>query len=145
MKKSFVFAWLSTFVVMSVADILWHTLILGQFYGHALAEVARTANGAPQPLIPYFLVGDLIFAFILTFYMPVPAGDNSSKNLMIRGMVLGGLMTMHYTVVNHAVLGGWPASTILPDTIYGILIGTLASFITGYFVRKAIAKTPQGV
>jgi uncharacterized membrane protein len=137
MKKTFTYAFILNFIFLAVFDILWHTVILGSLYGNALATIARTTNGAPAPLIPFFLLGDVLFAFAFTYFTPNMGGDNSSKSLAMRGALLGALMTVHYTVVNHAVLAGWGAVTIITDLFYGIIVGLITSMITGYFIRKS--------
>ncbi len=146
MKKGIILGFIVTFIVVSVIDYLWHSVIFASFYTSALAGAAYFGpTGAVAPLLPYLIVSDALLAIIFLWFIPQMGGNNSSSTLAMRGGLLGLLTIGHLATVNHALIHGWAGSVIFADGAFGLVTGVIVSFIIGAFYRKSMAQKPAGM
>ena len=63
--KKFVLAALAGFVVMSGLSILWHKIIMGNFYGKHYESIAENVS------IIHVLIGYLVLAYLMSLIYPI--------------------------------------------------------------------------
>ena len=125
--------WIGSFIIVSLVDYLWHSVIFASFYSKALADAAYMTAGKVAPLLPFLVVGDLVLTIILVMALA------DQGKAMMKGAVVGLLVIAHLAIVNHALIPGWDVSIIVADAIFGLVAGLL----TGIYIDWAGKKSGQ--
>ena len=143
MKKNIILGWICTFITVTVIDGLWHGVIFASFYNANLVGAAYYVNGAVMPLIPFKVLSAAILSGIFMWILPQMGGNNSVSTLAWRGAIYGLVSIFYLGLVNHAVVPGWTLPVVFLDSLFGLVVGWIASYIVGYFVRKAMSQMPH--
>ena len=130
MSGKFIRNWLILPVVLLVLTSLWHLVIFSTNYNEHLPGIARMVDGAPAPLIVYFLLAHVLAAFGFLRFVPAVSGDTMS--FMKNGMVMGWLTFGFFAILSHALFQNWTGWLMGMD----IAFGTLCGIITGWVHSK---------
>ena len=136
MKKGLVWAFISTFIVVTLIDGLWHGVVFASFYNANLHGAAYYVGDAVMPLIAYKVLSAAFLTGIFMWVIPKMGGDNSSSAMAKRGALYGFFSIIYLGLVNHAVVPGWQLSVVAVDACFGLVVGFAASYVIGYFYRK---------
>lgn len=98
--KKMLYAWLAGAAGMLILGILWHTVIMGDFYDTHLAAVARDV-----PKMPFVIFGYLVLALLMAYMFPLGYKGGSAITEGLRfGILIGLLWVLPLQLVFHGLL-----------------------------------------
>lgn len=107
-----------------VGDVLWHNVLLSDFYFSRLADI----NGAATDTVgfPLFLVVfELISSAIVTYFVLAMSKKRPVLEGCWNGALLGLLMVGALNFVNHSLIAKWDSTVVMVDTAWGVLLGAI--------------------
>ncbi|SDC49863.1 Uncharacterized membrane protein [Pelagirhabdus alkalitolerans] len=124
----FLIAYLVTFVVFFVIDIIWLGLVARTFYKEQIGFLMKAKTNWTAAVIFYF-----IFIFGLVYFVIDPALQmESMSDALIRGLIFGLIAYSTYDLTNLATLDKWPLKVTIVDLIWGTTLGGLVSVVSYY-------------
>jgi uncharacterized membrane protein len=116
-------AYFLTFLVFLAVDFLWLGLVARRFYhrylGHFLSEEVNWAAAFSFYLL--FVFGMMIFVIYPAFKA------NTVAQAIWLGMLYGLVTYATFDLTNLALLKDWPATIVVVDIIWGIVLSGLVS------------------
>jgi uncharacterized membrane protein len=130
-KTYLLLAYVLTFAVFMVIDLIWLGLVAKDLYRRQLGSLLSSNVNWSAAIIFYLLYIIGIFIFCI--------GPAVEKQSLQQAIILGGLFGFFcyatYDLTNLATLKGWPSSIVWIDIIWGtILTGTVST--AGFFIVK---------
>ncbi len=132
MKKGFIrhcVGFLAFATSMLAFDLLWLGVVARSLYVQSMGSLMRDPVYAPAALLFY-----VMYAF--SVYWLVVRVASSVRDVAVRGAQLGAFAYATYDLTNWAVIAGWPASIVLPDILWGIVLTATASAFAYTFQRR---------
>jgi len=124
-------AYLLTLLVFLTVDFLWLGFIAKRFYhrylGHFLSEEVNWAAAFLFYLI--FIFGMLVFVI----YPAIKA--DSGMQALWKGMLYGLVTYATFDLTNLALIKDWPATIVLVDLVWGIVLSGIVS-TAGYGIGR---------
>jgi uncharacterized membrane protein len=124
-------AYFLTFLVFLAVDFLWLGLVARRFYdrylGHFLSEDVNWTAAFSFYLL--FVFGMMIFVIYPAFKA------NTVAQAIWLGMLYGLVTYATFDLTNLALLKDWPATIVVVDIIWGIVLSGLVS-TAGYGIAK---------
>lgn len=121
-----------TFIIL---DAVWLGVIAKKMYINAFGTLMRISDGSIQPCWPAAIVVYIaLLAGILVFVIP-KAGHNVMLALLWGGL-FGFVTYATYDFTNLAVLSQWSLKVSIIDTIWGMVLCGVTSFITVLITNK---------
>ncbi|HMA68253.1 MAG TPA: DUF2177 family protein [Candidatus Mcinerneyibacterium sp.] len=114
-------AYLITFIIFFLIDLLWLGLIAKSLYRKHIGFLLKDNFNMPIAIIFYMVfIGGLIF-----FVINRAASINSWQYALFAGMLFGFITYSTYDITNLATLKNWPVAITIIDIIWGtVLCGT---------------------
>ena len=120
-----------TFLIL---DGIWLGIIAKKMYVDAFGQIMRLSDGAIQPYWPAAIV--VYFALILGILVfVIPKAQGSAMSALLWGALFGFITYATYDFTNLAVLAQWSVKISIIDTIWGMVLCGLTSFITVLLVK----------
>lgn len=131
--KSIIIAYLLTFIVFLMVDMLWLGVIAKNMYQKFLGEFLTENVNWTAAFVFYilFVVGISIFAIY-----PAISKD-SVWNAIIMGALFGFFTYATYDLTNLATLKDWPLPIVFIDIVWGSVLSALVS-LSGFYIIKWI-------
>lgn len=127
--RQFSLTYLLTLVALLGVDLLWLSIVAGDFYEKHYETLATGAINWPPAIIFY-----LFYVFAILYFAVVPgARGKSLKKTLGSGALLGATAYGAYDLTNLATLQSWSLQLTLVDLLWGITLTTIVSGV-GYFV-----------
>jgi len=129
---------LSKIIVLTITflilDGIWLGLIANKMYIETLSPILRLSNGSIQPNWPAAIVVYIaLISGIMLFVLPNAGGNLLSA--LLWGAFFGFVTYATYDFTNLAVLANWSLKMSIIDTIWGMVLCGLSSFITVIITR----------
>lgn len=129
--KVIVIAYLLTFIVFLVVDMLWLGLIAKGLYRKYLGDFLSGEFNWTAAFIFYF-----IFVIGVSIFAIYPAvSKDSVSNAILLGALFGFFTYATYDMTNLATLKGWPLPIVIIDIIWGSLLTAIVS-LSGFYIVK---------
>lgn len=114
---------------MLILDGLWLGVFAKKLYINEMGQLLRLSQGSIQPLwLPAIIVYIALIAGILLFVIPKAQGVPLSA--LGFGALFGLITYATYDFTNLAVLSNWSVKISVIDTLWGMVLCGLTSFIT---------------
>ena len=123
--SSYIKGAVTAFVLFILSDLLWHTVLLGDFYNSRLEAIngaAMTANPIPA------MIFEAIAALGSTYF--VLALSKSLFDAAKHGAILALMMISAINLVNHTLLLQWDVNLVLVDISWGVVTGLIVGAAT---------------
>jgi uncharacterized membrane protein len=123
------------FVISLVGDMVWHSVLMADFYGAYIASI----NGAPwDPSFPLpLIVFELICSAVMAYFILAAAKAHTVTEGAWHGALLGLAIVGAVNFVNHSLMPKWDITLLMVDTAWGIVLGA----VTGAAVMRVAAKS----
>lgn len=116
-------------IIFLALDALWLGVIAKTMYIDAFGHLLRISNGSIQPYWPAAIVVYIaLIGGILS--LVIPRCKNQPARALCWGAVFGFVTYATYDFTNLAVLSGWSLKISVIDTIWGMLICGITSWLT---------------
>ena len=116
-------AWLVTFIVMLVIDLLWLGVIAKGLYQQGMGNLL-----APEPRLGIAAVFYLMYPVGLVIFAVMPGAD---ANSVLRAGVLGALFGLFayatYDLTNLAIVRNWPVALSFIDIAWGTVVSGISA------------------
>ncbi len=122
--SSFGKSFLVTVIIFLLADILWHSVLLADFYNTRLAYINGLYPADSFP--PFIFAYEIIAAGIMTYFIRVAARPGSLVSGMGNGALLGFLVSGGINFINHSLILKWDLGLTIVDTLWGVAMGAIA-------------------
>ena len=136
MTSKHLIAWLATFVVMVVIDLLWLGVIAKSYYQQAMGGLM-----SPEPRLGAAALFYLMYPIGLVIFAVMPGVAAES---VARAALLGGLFGLFaystYDLTNLAVVRDWPVTLTFVDIAWGTLVSAVASGAGAWVLRWWVAR-----
>jgi uncharacterized membrane protein len=116
----------TAFTLFIVSDMLWHTVLLGNFYTERLQYINGTHMDASFPFS--ILLFECIAALGCTYF--VLRLSNNITEAVKNGAILGLMLGSAINFVNHGLILTWDSTLMLVDTGWAIVTGLLVGAAT---------------
>lgn len=119
------------FIVFVASDLLWHAVLMADFYNMHVAAVNGVAGptvSVPASLILMEIAGALGGTYFIQLALPPRSKVMTG---MWKGALLGLLMIGAVNAVGHGVILKWDLTLSLVDTGWGIVTGALMGAAVG--------------
>lgn len=117
-----------------ILDGIWLGFIAKKLYIQEMGSMLRLSNGSVQPLwIPALIVYAALILGILLFVIPKAHGIPSQA--LFWGAIFGLITYATYDFTNLAIMSNWSIKISIIDTIWGMILCGLTSFITVLLVK----------
>lgn len=127
-------AYAATLVVMLALDLLWLGVAAKKMYVTALGSLMKDSPNLPAAGAFY-----LLYVLGILYFATTPAlAAGSWGQAAWRGALFGFFAYMTYELTNLALIRGWPASLVVVDIVWGIVLTGIAA-TAGYFAARAAA------
>jgi len=115
---------------MLILDGLWLGFIAKKLYLQEIGSLLRMSpKGGMDPLwLPALIVYVALIAGVLLF--AIPKAQGSALNALIWGAIFGLICYAVYDFTNLAVLANWSWKMSIIDTLWGMVLCGLTSFLT---------------
>ncbi len=124
-------AYVSTFVVFTLLDVIWLTSVGAALYRQTLGSILLSDVKMAPAAIFY-----LLYPAGLVIFAVAPALKSGNVSLALMFGALFGLFTYAtYDLTNYATLRNWTAQITIIDIMYGAVMGGLAS-AAGYYATN---------
>ncbi len=124
-------AYLLTFIVFLIIDLIWLGFVAKDLYRRQLANLLSENVNWPAAIIFYLLFVAGVFLFAIA-----PAIEKQSfSHAVIYGALFGFFTYATYDLTNLATLKGWPVKIVFIDIIWGMVLTGLVSS-AGFFIVK---------
>lgn len=122
-------------ITMLILDGIWLGWIAKKLYMQEIGQLLRLSpKGGMDPLwLPAIIVYVALILGLLLFVIPKAQG--SPLNALIFGAIFGFVCYAVYDFTNLAVLANWSWKMSIIDTIWGMILCGLTSFITVLIAR----------
>ena len=131
MTWSLLYTYFLSLPVIFVFDMLWLGFFAKDYYARLMAPAVDIKFYWPAVIAFYFfyIVGIFIFAVY-----PGVAEKNLIKTVALAG-VFGFFCYMTYDLTNLATVKDWPATLVLVDILWGVVLSSFTAFVayTIYF------------
>ncbi|MBF0253116.1 MAG: DUF2177 family protein [Candidatus Omnitrophica bacterium] len=126
------FAYILTFLVFFVVDIVWLGFLGKELYYNELSGFLKKDFNWAAAMIFYF-----IFVAGICFFAVMP-GIRASSQLtsLIHGAFFGLVTYATYDLTNLATLEKWPVKISIIDILWGIILSSIVSFAGYHIFRK---------
>ncbi len=117
-------------ITMLILDGLWLGFIAKKLYLQEIGSLLRMSpKGGMDPLwLPALIVYVALIAGVLLF--AIPKAQGSALNALIWGAIFGLICYAVYDFTNLAVLANWSWKMSIIDTLWGMVLCGLTSFLT---------------
>lgn len=117
-------------ITMLILDGIWLGFIAKKLYLQEIGSLLRMSpKGGMDPLwLPALIVYAALIAGVLLF--AVPKAQGSALNALFWGAIFGLICYAVYDFTNLAVLANWTWKISLIDTLWGMVLCGLTSFVT---------------
>lgn len=116
-------AWLVTFIVMLIIDLLWLGVIAKSLYQQGMGDLM-----SPQPRVGIAALFYLMYPIGLVIFAVMPGVD---ANSVMRAGVLGALFGLFaystYDLTNLSVVRDWPVALSFIDIAWGTLVSGVSA------------------
>ena len=123
MTSKHLVAWLVTFVVMLVIDLLWLGVIAKGMYQQGMGNLL-----SPEPRLGIAALFYLMYPVGLVIFAVMPGVD---ANSVLRAGVLGALFGLFayatYDLTNLAIVRNWPVALSFIDIAWGALVSGVSA------------------
>ncbi|MDH6167859.1 putative membrane protein [Variovorax boronicumulans] len=123
MNTKHLVAWIATFIVLLVIDMLWLGVVAKNMYQDAMGDLM-----SPQPRLAFAAMFYLLYPVGLLIFAILPGIDAQS---VTRAAVLGGLFGLFcygtYDLTNLAVIRNWPLALSFIDIAWGTLVSGVSA------------------
>ena len=121
-----------TFVLL---DAIWLGLIAKKMYIDAFGNLMRISNGAIQPSWPAAIV---VYIALITgiIIFVIPKANGHPGFALLWGAIFGFVTYATYDFTNLAVLSQWSLKISIIDTLWGMVLCGLTSFIAVLITNK---------
>jgi uncharacterized membrane protein len=110
-------------VLFIIGDIVWHNVVLYDFYATRISAINGGAMGADFP--PFLIAFEVIAAAVMTYFVFAAAKDRSVGEGAKHGAMLGLLAGSCINFVNTSLLTGWDSTLALVDTAWAVVLGAI--------------------
>ncbi len=124
----------STVVIFLALDAVWLSTLGAKLYKNDFNHLLRSVNGQLQPnwfaaLVVYFalILGLLIFV--------IPKANHQPFSALGYGLIYGFITYATFDFTNLAVLQDWTLKTSIIDTLWGMFLCGITSYITVLITR----------
>lgn len=122
----FLTAFFVALVSMFAIDIVWLTSMMSRFYKPRMEHLLASEFSMVPAIVFY-----LIYAFVLTYLVIVPAYQSGSwQTAVVSGLLFGLAAYATYDLTNQATLKNWPLDLSLVDMAWGSFLTGTVSFIS---------------
>jgi len=122
-------------ITFLLLDALWLGIIAKQMYITAFGDIMRLSNGSIQAYWPAAIVVYIaLLTGIIVFVIPKANGNTSMA--LLWGALFGFITYATYDFTNLAVLSQWSLKISIIDTLWGIVLCSLTSFISVFVTNK---------
>ena len=129
---TFLKAFVTAFILFVLGDMLWHTILFGDFYN---GRIALLNGGTLPPMsFPYFIFAFEFIAAAGTVYFVLPS--RSVQEGAWKGALLGLMMVSAINFVCHTLITNWDLTLVGVDTMWGVVLGA----ITGAAIMMVSGK-----
>lgn len=117
-------------ITMLILDGIWLGFIAKKLYLQEIGSLLRMSpKGGMDPLwLPALIVYVALIAGVLLF--AVPKAQGSALNALIWGAIFGLICYAVYDFTNLAVLANWTWKMSIIDSLWGMVLCGLTSFVT---------------
>lgn len=115
-------------ISLSLLDGLWLGVIATKMYINGFGNIMRISNGSIQPNWPAAIV--VYIALIIGIMCFVLPQSTSPLSALLWGGLFGLVSYAIYDFTNMAVLANWPLKVSILDTLWGMVLCGLTSFVT---------------
>ncbi|NKJ40517.1 putative membrane protein [Rhizobium sp. SG570] len=138
--KTYVVAYLVTFVVFVAIDFIWLSSMTDRLYRPVMAEMLA-ADFRLVPAVAFYL----IYAFGLTVLAVRPGliGE-SARTAIVCGAMLGFTAYATYDLTNQATLKSWSIVLTLADLFWGTVLSGLAAGCGQWITARLLGSFPHG-
>ncbi|MFP4488117.1 MAG: DUF2177 family protein [Bacteroidales bacterium] len=132
--KTVLIAYVLTFIVFLVIDMIWLGLIARNLYRKYLGDFLSDNINWTAAFIFYllFVIGISIFAIY-----PAVNKDSVSSAILL-GALFGFFTYATYDLTNLATLKGWPLPVVIIDILWGAMLSAIVS-LSGFYIVKWIS------
>jgi hypothetical protein len=129
-RRTFLLLWLTAFVVLTAGNVVFHTLVAGDFFMHGIAQAsgAPPPSGPPDPLpLLVLLLLYVGIALAMVYWMgprldPARPGRAALDGALFR-LTTDGM----WHVANFVVFPGWTAGFVAGDMAFNVASGAVTA------------------
>ena len=134
--KKLLFSWLAGFVVMFLVSGLWYMVLMQDYYSVQFADVNRA-----EPLMPWIVVGYLVWALLMAYIYPIGYKDGSPvKEGLKFGVLIGLISVLPLTLVEHGAYTV-PLTATLIDAVYHVVEKGIGGIVIGLVYGSSAKAT----
>lgn len=111
------------FVVNIAGDMVWHNVLLADFYNARLMEIT---GGTVSGFSPFMILLELLGAAVTAYFVLAAARKHTMAEGAFHGGLIGFAMVGAVNFLNHALIPAWDVTLVSVDTAFGIILGALA-------------------
>lgn len=124
-----------TYIIGMAVDFLWIGVLAGGFYKSQLAGLIRaTKDFAGGHWLAAALVYVAIVGGIMVFVLPRATSLGSAA---LYGALFGLVAYGIYELTNYSLLLNWPATVVVVDILWGVVLCALTSVLAYWFTSLA--------
>ncbi len=131
--STFLKATIAAFVVTLAGDILWHNVLLADFYFSRLTFI----NGVPPDTMsfpPWMITIEMIAAAGSAYF--VLRTSRAHGEALFHGALLGLLMVGPLNFINHSLILKWDTTVTAVDTLWGVALGAIGGLVIHWAGKK---------
>lgn len=128
-----IFSYLLTLGVFLLVDLLWLGVVAKGIYEKHIGFLMADKVNWLSAITFYCCFVAAIFLFVI---FPAIEKESALRALGL-GAAFGFITYATYELTNHAILKDWPASIILIDLAWGVVLTSIVS-IAGFYITKWI-------
>jgi uncharacterized membrane protein len=125
-------AYITALITFVAADMAWLGTMASRFYKPTMGDIAISSVNLPAAITFYAIypIGLIVFAIN-------PAlKDGSISTAALYGALFGFFTYATYDLSNLATLRNWTLQLAIVDTVWGAILGALASVVAYWIVSK---------
>lgn len=121
-------------IALIIIDYLWLGILYYDSYRKTIESVQKTklTGRLLGGLVVYIALALIIVFWIIPRIQLESKQNNLLLTSFIYGGILGGLIYAVFDFTNYTIFTNWDLKTSIVDTLWGMILMTLVSFITAY-------------
>lgn len=114
---------LTALILFIIGDLLWHNVILSDFYNARLMAISGGALSHSFP--PLIIAFEVIAAAVMTYVVFAASKDHTVGEGAKHGAMLGLLAGSCINFVNHSLFPLWDLAMVAVDTAWAVVLGAI--------------------
>lgn len=119
-SSTFFKGFIAALIVALVGDMLWHNVLLAEFYNAKLMTI--TGAGVPG-FSPFLIVLEVMASAVTAYFVLAAARKRTIAEGAFHGALLGFAMVGAVNFLNHAFFARWDTTLMSVDIAFGIILG----------------------